>query len=264
MRCLTRNFEIWGMPNSLAAVLTTEDYLDSIRKDSEAFANAVDGNWQADVAKCPGWNVADLLWHLRGVQYFWGSIVADRLTSPETVEQLDRLADNDQVLADFRQGAERLVEVLGSADQAEPVWTWASQKDVAFITRHQAGEAAVHRWDAEHAAGRSHEIPAPIASDAIDEFLQFSAAFRIEGAAAIETPLCLVASDTEESWLVGEDEHLALWAVRNPEDITGHAATWRAPASELLLALFRRVDPSGEIEGNPLLVERLIAHTDLR
>ncbi len=252
-----------GHANSLAGVLTTEDYLESIARDSEAFADAVDGNWGTAVEKCPGWDVSDLLWHLRGVQYFWATIVAERLKSPETVEALERPTDNDQLLAGFRQGAKELVEALGSAEQSEPVWTWASQKDVAFITRHQAGEAAIHRWDAEHAAGRSFEIPAPIASDAIDEFLQFSAAIRIEDAPAIETPLCVVASDTHESWLIGEDDHLALWAVRNPDDITGHAATWKAPASELLLALFRRVEPSGEIEGNPLLVERLIAHTDL-
>ena len=29
----------------------------------------------------------------------------------------------------------------------------------------------------------------------------------------------------------------------DPDDITGHAATWKSPASELLLALFRRVEP---------------------
>ena len=65
--------------NSLAPVLTTRDYLESIQRDSEAFAKAVDGNWTAPVEKCPGWSVADLVWHLRGVHYFWAAIVADRL-----------------------------------------------------------------------------------------------------------------------------------------------------------------------------------------
>jgi uncharacterized protein (TIGR03083 family) len=252
-----------GHGNSLPFMLTTQAYLDSIQRDAEGFAAAVEGNWTAAVDKCPGWTVSDLLWHLRAVHYFWTTIVADRLTDPEGVVEIERPASDEALLDDFREGAKRLVETLGAADQNEPVWTWARQKDVAFITRHQVGEAAVHRWDAERAAGREHEIPAEVASDAVDEFLQLSAVNRQEGAPAIDSPVCLVATDSGESWLVGEDSHQALWAVRNPEDITGHAATWRASASDLLLALFRRIDPRGEIEGNALLVDRLIAHTDL-
>jgi uncharacterized protein (TIGR03083 family) len=244
-------------------MLTTQDYLESIRTDSHAFADAVDGNWSTQVEKCPDWNVLDLLWHLRGVHYFWNAIVADRLSSPDAVEDLERPSDPHQLLADFRAGAERLVETLGAADQEEPVWTWAAQKDVGFITRHQVGEAAVHRWDAEHAAGRSHRIPSEIASDAIDEFLHLSAIFRVEGVPTLDSQVCLVATDTDQSWLVGEDDNQDLWAVRNPEDITGHAATWKATASDLLLALFRRIEPSGEMEGNRLLIDRLIARTDL-
>ena len=34
------------------------------------------------VPSCPDWTAADLLWHLVGVQLFWGTIVRDRLDDP--------------------------------------------------------------------------------------------------------------------------------------------------------------------------------------
>src|SRR5205823_5244684 len=43
-----------------------------------------------------------------------------------------------------------------------------------FITRHQVQEAAVHHWDAAHAAGQHLMIAAPVAIDSIEEFLTFS------------------------------------------------------------------------------------------
>ena len=66
------------------------------------------------------------------------------------------------LLARCRAGVEHLASTLAAADPAAPVWTWARQKDAGFVIRHQAQETAVHRWDAEHAAGRAFSIePAP-------------------------------------------------------------------------------------------------------
>jgi hypothetical protein len=55
------------------------------------------------------------------------------------------------------------------------VWTWApTNQTIGFITRHQVQEAAVHRWDAEHAAGRSASLDAALATDAVEEILIYS------------------------------------------------------------------------------------------
>ena len=47
----------------------------------------------------------------------------------------------------------------------------ASDKTAGFVLRRMAHETAVHRLDAERAAGREHTIDADLASDGIDEFL---------------------------------------------------------------------------------------------
>ncbi len=51
------------------------------------------------------------------------------------------------------------------------MWTWSPQQDVAFVIRRVTQETAVHRVDAERAAGRDHRIDPELAADGVDEFL---------------------------------------------------------------------------------------------
>ena len=39
--------------------------------------------WTAPVPGCPGWTLADLVWHLAEVQSFWMRVVQQRCTAPE-------------------------------------------------------------------------------------------------------------------------------------------------------------------------------------
>ena len=65
--------------------------------------------------------------------------------------------------------------MLGAADPAARVWTWApAQQDAGFVIRHQVQEAVGHHWDAAHAAGRAVRISPAVGADAVDEFLHFS------------------------------------------------------------------------------------------
>ena len=148
----------------------------------------------APVAGCPGWDVAELVWHITEVHYFWAEIVAGRLHDPERVPPLERPEGFPALLARFRAGVEHLAAVLAAADPAAPVWTWARQKDAAFVIRHQAQETAVHRWDAEQAAGRAFAIEPALAADSIDEFFEHTAARR-EGAEAVGGTVHLHATD---------------------------------------------------------------------
>ena len=104
----------------------------------------------------PSWSVADLVSHLTEVHWFWATIVEERLDGAAGRRTGGRPAPPTPDLVDtFVAGAARLVEVLREADQsatsAGPGRGW--QQDVAFVTRHQVQEAAVHHWDAVHAAG---------------------------------------------------------------------------------------------------------------
>src|SRR4051812_725180 len=104
----------------------TLDYLTALRTESARFVDALrDADPSARVPSCPEWDADDLLWHLAGVQWFWGSIVVDRLQSPEGVVEQERPSDHAALVAVFEQNAARLHDALAEADPAEPVYMWA-------------------------------------------------------------------------------------------------------------------------------------------
>ena len=184
-----------------------------------------------------------------------------RLQDPKEVGETGRPEQFVELVGEFRAGTGRLIEALRTAPQSEGVYTWASQKDVAFVTRHQAQEAAVHRWDAEHAAGRPFDIATDIAADAIDEFLEFSTMWRTEGAAPVAGTVHMHPTDAEGEWMLseGDDGSLRVERAHGKGD-----AALRATASDLLLILYRRLPPeAGEIFGDRALLDRFLARTDL-
>jgi hypothetical protein len=85
-------------------------------------------------------------------------------------------------------------------------------------------EAAVHRWDAEAAAGTSGALDADAASDGVDEFIAVSIG---EARDELQGSVTLTASDTDATWTVGRDGGPTV-------DIVG-------TASDLLLVLYRRL-----------------------
>ena len=69
-------------------------------------------------------------------------------------------------------GGTYVVETLrASPDPDAPMWGWGSDKHVRFWSRRMLHETAVHRADAEFAAGREPAIEEHAAVDGIDEFL---------------------------------------------------------------------------------------------
>lgn len=116
-------------------------------------------------------------------------------------------------------------------------------------------EAAVHRWDAEHAAGRAFAIDRAAATDAVDEFLQFSLG-RADG--GLDAPLALVATDSAAAWTLHPAANGAPLVAPGE---TVDAAQIRGPAADLLLWIYgRRPTASFDILGDPALPERLRRH----
>jgi uncharacterized protein (TIGR03083 family) len=238
------------------------DYPAAVRRDGLGLAAAAEAAGPAaQVPSCPGWDVAELVWHLTEVQYFWAEIVARQLQDPEAVARLERPEGFPALLARCRSGVEHLASTLAVADPATPVWTWARQKDAGFVIRHQAQEAAVHRWDAEHAAGRAFSIEPDLAADSIDEFLEHTATWRIEGALPVGGTVHLHATDAAGEWTVAEDRAGALVVQRSHSK--GDAAL-RGRASDLLLILYRRLGTkAAEAFGDPGVLERFLARPNL-
>lgn len=220
-----------------------DDYLRHIRDEADAFLAAAAVDLSRDVPTCPGWTVAELVWHLGRVHHRWGRIAAEGVTDAEgarALEEPDRPAD-DELVRWARAQADRLLEVLTDLDPTAPRWNWTSApQTAAFIPRRMAHETAVHRVDAERAAGEAAPIDARLAADGIDEVL----AVLLPARGDYRGP---------EGWLgVGERDTGRAWAVRLEPPRAELVSPARVPkraqpieqlvggASEVLLVLWGR------------------------
>lgn len=251
--------------------LQPDEYIDAIRRDGVAFASSVRAaGLAAPVASCPGWVAADLLWHLTEVHYFWGAIVSQRALNGAEVVELARPHDDTELAGLYETHFERLLHALASADPGTEVWTWAEQHDVAFVLRRMAQETAMHRWDADAAAGRPGPIDASLASDGIDEFLTHF----IDDVARIAQPVAgsvhIHCTDISGEWtiresIIADDEFPGLpggFEVTR-EHAKGDCAL-RGPASDLLLALWRRAPMDAvNVVGDAAVAKRFLASTNL-
>jgi uncharacterized protein (TIGR03083 family) len=223
--------------------LSTDDCVAAIRRHSAGLATAARDNLHARVEHCPDWSVADLVSHLTGVHWFWGTITAELLTEPPPQSRRPPRLPDDELVDGLERGAERLARVLTDADQSAHAWTWASwQQDVGFITRHQVQEAAVHHWDAVHAAGGRLAIEPDVAADSVDEFLHFSVASEDDPDDPTETRLdgrlALRAADTGDGWTLVDGARPGTVRVLPTAD--AGAPLVEATGSDLLLWLYGR------------------------
>jgi uncharacterized protein (TIGR03083 family) len=240
--------------------METNDFIVALDRDSAAFIDACAvAGLTMPVPSCPGWNVADLLWHLTEVHDFWRTMVAERRTSWEGYEQQPRPADEG--IADmYRRGRVALLETLSEVDPATPVWTWSSDKTAGFVIRRMTQETAIHLWDATDTAGMVNPIDPTLASDGIDEFLTYFLSDVVEGAEPVGGSVHLHCGDVAGEWTVREtDDGFAV--VR--EHSKGDCAI-RGAASDILLALWRRQPLSTcDVVGDPEVAARFVAHSSL-
>ncbi|HTZ43491.1 MAG TPA: maleylpyruvate isomerase family mycothiol-dependent enzyme [Jatrophihabitans sp.] len=219
------------------------DHAAEIALQSAAFADAAEGNLTARVEHCPGWTVADLVDHLTEVHWFWATIAEQQPTDPPAGERPERAPD-DELIARFKAGALHLDEVLRRTDPTAPCWTWApQQQDVGFILRHQVQEAAVHRWDAEHAAGRVVRLPTAASVDAVEEFLTFSVStedgYQKKDAVPLAGAFVLRATDADAAWTVSDDS--VPGTLRFERGASPDVPVLASTASDLLLWLYARI-----------------------
>ncbi|MGZ4468059.1 MAG: maleylpyruvate isomerase family mycothiol-dependent enzyme [Nocardioidaceae bacterium] len=238
--------------------LSTEQCLAAIAEHSAGFAAATRDHLTGQVQHCPDWDVADLVAHRTDVQWFWATI-AERLPEEPPQEGRPERAPDEQLVETFERGAERLVAVLGAADQGAACWTWAPQRDVAFITRHQVQEAAVHHWDAANAAGAPWTIDPLVAADCVEEFLTFSVSSDADPASeprpGLDGSFAVVATDAGASWTVSDGKNPDTGTLAVSAGAADGLPAVEATAGDLLLWLYGRKD----IDTSPVpavLVER--------
>lgn len=161
------------------------------------------------VPTCPAWTAADLLAHVVTVHRFWAAVIGERLDA-SGVAAYERsrppLPDGLPALASARSRAtEELLAALEGREASEPAWSWfPPDQTVGFTWRMQTHEAAMHRVDAELAAGLVPGIiGTELAEDGVDHALDAMWAWAPPDAERRDTGcLELVATDSGRRWRV--------------------------------------------------------------
>jgi uncharacterized protein (TIGR03083 family) len=223
-------------------------------------AAAAASSLEARVPGCPDWTLDELIRHLGGVQRFWAVVARLADTSaPPTAEQRGDLDPQGDLLQWSAESTALLVDALRAAGPESPAWAWwadsGAPMTAAAVARHQVQEAAVHAYDAEEAAGEPSPLPAAVAVDGVAEFVSVGmaslgkwphrparVAFR-----AVEGP----------SWVVD----LSPAGVQLDPAAGGEpVATVHGPASDLVLALYKRIPADAvRVDGDRAVFGELLA-----
>lgn len=231
------------------------DHIVALRRDAERIVRGAEGHLAREVPSCPGWRVADLVWHTGIVHMFWRMVATGALSGPEAWIEPDR-PDTGDVLAWFADGVGLTATMLARLDPDTPAWTWGHRRDVGFIRRRVAQETAVHCWDAVNAIGGSEPIARALAVDGVDEFLDEvlpGLSPDLEGPAHT---IHLRARDSADRWTVraGAGAVQIIGVSGRPD------ATVTATASDLLLLLWGRRSPTQvQVDGDMTALQRFLA-----
>lgn len=242
--------------------------------DVEAYVAALDreGRILVDAARragpaalvptCPGWTVAHLLAHV-GFVHRWATryvatALGDMVEEPSEAEILE----NAPVVAErcdwVAEGHGGLVRALRSAPADLVCWTFLeAPSPLAMWARRQAHETAVHRVDAQLAAGSTTPVETELAADGIDEllFCFFGRApgpvTAVPGAGVMsggEVTIGLDPADRPERWTVRVSEGAVTASSELPDvDVD---VRLRGTASDLYLLLWhlRPLRPPGPLD----------------
>jgi uncharacterized protein (TIGR03083 family) len=228
------------------------EHITAVGQEAKLFAEAAEqGGLDAEVPSCPGWNIRDLVRHLMEIHLWAAAHVAQPHDKP-WVDDLAELAefwpdlavfwpeDGDLVKWYLDTNA-NLVDALESAPLDVESFTFLpAPSPLAMWARRQAHETAVHRFDAEDAAGIASRFDPVFASDGIDELLMAFAPRRDEFPLESSKSMLVHATDTDDDWHVtlGPDG-ISTTRGDGPADIT-----LSGDASDIYLALWNRGDDS--------------------
>ncbi|MFD8785728.1 maleylpyruvate isomerase family mycothiol-dependent enzyme [Kitasatospora sp. NPDC059599] len=231
-------------------------HIDALRHEGTRLAEAAARtDLSALVPTCPEWQVRDLLRHVGSVHRWAATITARGLSAPPdeaTAEAAVGPVPSDTALLDwYREGHATLVDTLTTAPADLACWSFLpTPSPLAFWARRQAHETAIHRQDADAAAG----VPGPpvdtvLALDGIDELLRgFMTGSRSTLRSDHRRTLLVRATDGPGSW------HVTI--TREPLTVTTDASaepadlTLAGPARELYRLLWNRLpaEQAGEVE----------------
>ena len=240
------------------------EHITAVGQEAKLFAEAAEqGGLDADVPTCPGWDMRELVRHLIEIHLWAAAHVAQPHDKP-WVDDLSELAvfwpelavfwpEDEDLVGSYLDTNANLINALESAPLDVDSFTFLpAPSPLAMWARRQAHETAVHRFDAENAAGIRSRFDPVFASDGIDELLMAFAPRRDEFPVESTRTMVVHAQDTGDRWCVtiGPD---GITTIRGdgPADLT-----LIGDASDLYLALWNRGDDSNiTIAGDSELLE---------
>ena len=177
--------------------MNRNEHLSAILTEGRALISAAEGTPDGMVSACPGWTNTELLDHIRMV---WGFVATQVRAADASGPNRPDIADTD-LPADL---LDDLVSPLESTDADHPAWNWSPDTTAGFWVRRMACEAAIHRWDAEDAAGATAPIESGLATDVVDEAVNVAFRFQRNGPVTDHpsSSLHLHATDGDGEWLV--------------------------------------------------------------
>jgi uncharacterized protein (TIGR03083 family) len=180
------------------------EHLAQLESDGPRLLDAAEqAGWDAPVP-CTEWTVRDLVVHTGGIHRWATDIVRTGARSADTeARRAVGIGPLDGALLDwFGAGHLALVDALRAApDDLDCVAFLPAPSPLAFWARRQAHETAIHRADAQAAAGLEVSFPIEFAQDGIAEMLRGFAA-RKSNAIDTDATLGLRPSDGSPPWLI--------------------------------------------------------------
>jgi uncharacterized protein (TIGR03083 family) len=231
--------------------MDTAQHIAALEQDGNLLAAAAErAGPEAPVPSCPPWLVRDLLRHLGYVHRWAASHVRGQplAEDPSEDEVLRGGPPDADLIAWFRAGHADLAGALRAADPARQFWAPVpGPSGRAAWARRQAHETAIHRVDAELAAGPVTPFPADFAADGIDELIMgfFGRAPQAPDPAP-QAGLQVLTDDAgtpAAAWLVGLTAD-GRRAARVQRGAGPAACTLTGPASGLYQLLWNRCDPA--------------------
>lgn len=194
--------------------------------------------WDAPVPATE-WTVRELVTHVGGVHRWAADIVTTGSQTHETAagDAVGTGPGDDGLVEWFKSGHAGLVEVLQKAqDDLDCLTFLPAESPRHFWARRQAHETAIHRVDAESAAGEVTGFDASFAQDGIAEILN-GFARRKANATSTRATIGLDAADGP-SWLITLGGERIVSA--ESEELAGTDVTVRGLSSDLYLWLWNR------------------------
>ncbi len=223
-----------------------------LEQEAALFADAARrGGMEAEISDCPGWVMRDLVRHLAEIHLWAASQVANRAAQmwPDDLSELSgywpELAvfwpEDEDLIAWYLETNANLVRELKAAPADLECRTFLpAPSPLAMWARRQAHETAIHRFDAESAAGLETSFDPAFAADGVDEIL---AAFAPRGSSfPVDSPgtMGVRAADTGDRWHVT----LAPDGISTTRDDAPTEVTLSGSAAALYLSLWNRGDDS--------------------